>query len=349
MLTLMNKGKEVLTFEYTNNLIDKVTVINKDLLPEMLKSPNAVTLNEWLTARSVDLSRPTARLLLTILNVDLNTLSSTLYNRAANLTDTFWIKNHKGELYSNFCLYRTQNNTSIQEVILNGTPNKVPQGINTELTNIGSLTKIWYKTNNKWFLLKRASTHEIYAELFTYHLGVSLGMNIVKYFIKDNMIASPNFTNESKNLEHYFSFKYKFKDKSIEDTVIAENMKSVNLFEKYTDILLLDGIVCNPDRHEFNFGVLKNPSTGSIIDLAPNFDNNLSLGVNSSLSTYLLRQYLKDFGVLPHQKKYINKLSKGLLASIDTRVKKEMKAPTLNTSNIESYFLQVLNILNITK
>lgn len=86
MLTLMNKGKEVLTFEYINNLIDKVIVINKELLPEMLKTGSVVALNEWLESRSIDLSRNTGRVLLKLLGIENNELAPVLYNRALNLT-----------------------------------------------------------------------------------------------------------------------------------------------------------------------------------------------------------------------------------------------------------------------
>jgi hypothetical protein len=41
------------------------------------------------------------------------------------------------------------------------------------------------------------------------------------------------------------------------------------------DLIFLDVIVRNGDRHEFNYGVLIDGAGG--VDLAPNFDNNLAL------------------------------------------------------------------------
>ena len=45
----------------------------------------------------------------------------------------------------------------------------------------------------------------------------------------------------------------------------------------YVSLLFMDALLCNPDRHEYNFGFLSDPMTGDIIGLAPNFDNNMAL------------------------------------------------------------------------
>ena len=39
----------------------------------------------------------------------------------------------------------------------------------------------------------------------------------------------------------------------------------------------MDTICANPDRHTFNYGILRNVNTGEILGLAPNFDNNMAL------------------------------------------------------------------------
>ena len=45
----------------------------------------------------------------------------------------------------------------------------------------------------------------------------------------------------------------------------------------YIRLIFLDALIANPDRHTFNFGVLRDTQTREIIKLAPNFDNNMSL------------------------------------------------------------------------
>ena len=45
----------------------------------------------------------------------------------------------------------------------------------------------------------------------------------------------------------------------------------------YVKMLFLDTICANPDRHTFNFGILRDIDTGDVLGLAPNFDNNMAL------------------------------------------------------------------------
>lgn len=42
-------------------------------------------------------------------------------------------------------------------------------------------------------------------------------------------------------------------------------------------MVLLDALVFNTDRHPYNFGVLRDQTTGEPLSLAPIFDHNLSL------------------------------------------------------------------------
>lgn len=42
-------------------------------------------------------------------------------------------------------------------------------------------------------------------------------------------------------------------------------------------LIFLDTVCMNMDRHTKNYGVLRNPETGEIVKLAPNYDNNIAL------------------------------------------------------------------------
>ena len=53
------------------------------------------------------------------------------------------------------------------------------------------------------------------------------------------------------------------------------------------DILFMDALVFNVDRHTQNYGLLRSRETGEILSMAPNFDNNMALisrGYASDLS-----------------------------------------------------------------
>lgn len=57
MPSLMNKGKEALKFSMNNGMIGELSIVNYDILPEMLKSGNILALHEWLKSRSLDWSK----------------------------------------------------------------------------------------------------------------------------------------------------------------------------------------------------------------------------------------------------------------------------------------------------
>lgn len=47
--------------------------------------------------------------------------------------------------------------------------------------------------------------------------------------------------------------------------------------DQYIEIILMDTICRNADRHTYNYGVLRDQNTGKVVSLAPNFDNNIAL------------------------------------------------------------------------
>lgn len=349
----MCKTKELLTLDVLDDgTLEGVTILNKTLLPESLKNENSIMLCDWLKGRQIDTTRSNARLLLKLLNLSSTGIYSTIYNRGLNLTDTYWLRKDGNEKYSDFCLYRGQHNKDILETVLNGKMHSLDRCINTELTNIGSFNKAWVKDERGWVLYKKGDFKSLYAELFTYKLGKSLGMNMAKYSYNRELgvIESLNFTNENKMLEHYATLKYMFTNISdTDERVIAENMTKVSkeCFIGYTNMVLLDGIVSNIDRHEYNFGMLKSTTTGEIIGLAPNFDNNLALGSGGHpTTTYLLKEYLSNFGVLEHQKQIIGKLNYSLICKIDKEVKKELGNLGASTDYVAKHMQEVVKLLN---
>ncbi len=78
-------------------------------------------------------------------------------------------------------------------------------------------------------------------------------------------------------------------------------LKSDNLFKEFLKILIFDTIIGNTDRHQDNWGFIRNNKT-SEIHLAPAFDNSTSLGselIEEKLAGYLdhnevkLKQYIR--------------------------------------------------------
>ena len=96
-------------------------------------------------------------------------------------------------------------------------------------------------------------------------------------------------------------------------------------------MLFLDTICANPDRHTFNFGVLRNADTGEILGLAPNFDNNMALisrGYPKNISSkndLLIKLFNELISFDESLKSYIPQISEEVIAesikSVGMRVK----------------------------
>jgi hypothetical protein len=60
---------------------------------------------------------------------------------------------------------------------------------------------------------------------------------------------------------------------------IYEALRMINepAAQEYVNLCYFDGLIFNMDRHEHNFGILRDSSTGAVVSLAPFYDHNISL------------------------------------------------------------------------
>jgi hypothetical protein len=90
------------------------------------------------------------------------------------------------------------------------------------------------------------------------------------------LVKTKDFTdNAHVNFEPAFSFMNDNEDYI--ETLDALKELCPDSIGDYVKMLFLDTICANPDRHTFNFGILRDIETGDILGLAPNFDNNMAL------------------------------------------------------------------------
>lgn len=349
---LMCKDVELIEFKIKgNNIVDCIMNTNiTHLLPKQLLDLNVYALSDWLMARRFDTTRSNARLILKLMKLKTSSgILPVIFNKGLSLTDCYWIKEvDSSTTFNNISLYRRSEIDSIALTSLSGMLHDLPRIENPEMTNIGSFNKAWRRLDNSWWLFKSGTEYNNYAELFTYHLGKELGMCMAEYAVIDGHVCTKNFTNEKIMLEHYASLLYMFNDKEYDDYIVFSNLDQIDLAQQYCDILLLDGIVCNPDRHEFNLGILRDSCTGDILSMAPNFDNNLALSADSPNrrpSDYMIKSYMNTIGIQAHQHKYIKKLTKSLIHHIDFMVKSELNL-FIDTSNQVEYLYSIVDMLS---
>ena len=70
-----------------------------------------------------------------------------------------------------------------------------------------------------------------------------------------------------------------------------EVFRTLGLEAAYMNILFLDAIVNNPDRHTKNYGILTSQEDGRVLGMAPNYDNNMAFYGGSAVNRMLLAEF----------------------------------------------------------
>lgn len=352
--TLKCKDEEIAKFSVANSQVTKCKVNKKKmrLLPMYMRIGNPdVGLQTWLLKRHIDFNRTNGRKLLKAFNLNMSTdINNVLANNSLSLTDCYWTqKEGKTQSFSQVSLYRKKESKYVVDLSLSGVLREVNHiDSNAELTNIGSFEKAWRYINGSWRLYKRGNKYNYYAELFYYYLAKHLNINIAEYYYDTNekMIYSINITNEEVMLEHYDAFKNILDfDKECKDR------EKELVFKQYLDMSLLDAITCNYDRHEFNWGCLRDSSTGKLICIAPIFDNNLCLGADSEgneayIGIGMIREYINTIGIRDYQKRMLRMLSTDDILTIDRKVKENLQDLNLDTTKQINYLFEAIKYLS---
>lgn len=311
---------------------DRLEIVNESLLPLYLK--NTGNVKRWLETRAIDYHRANSRLLKKALRLtEKDDISTVLTVNAVTITDSYWIKPLDSELkysdvrfdndyFSNLALKGTYDSFNR---VANSKSSKTP-----ELTNIGSFEKCWKLKNGQWWMHKKANHEEMFSELFIYKLGLKLGFKMAEYQRGRDAIKTKDFTNNaSVNFEPAYSFMGDNEDYI--ETLNALKLICTDAIPDYVRMLFLDTICANPDRHTFNFGILRDADTGKVLGLAPNFDNNMALisrGYPKNISSkndLLIKLFNELISFDESLKSYIPQISEEVIAesikSVGMRVK----------------------------
>lgn len=306
---LMNKNTEVLVAEYNeiSKFFDKIyEVCNIEYAPYILKSFDEnddinsnsfkTNLSDWFRGRGIPSWRDKLDLLLHRLNIY---VPSELLDKAfgLSLSDQYWLKPYDSDInyddinffdndfdYSEFMEASLSRNSKI---ITRESSLKTPNN-----TTDGMLRKAWIIENGTRYLLKSGYKNETlqpFNEALASEICKRLGFNHVEYKIdiyKDMVVSKcPCFiTKEMEFITCYQIINNMKKYNNIQDyedyiKVLEENgIKDARI--KMENMYILDFLILNEDRHLNNFGVIRDVNTLKWLDVAPIFDNGMSLRIN---------------------------------------------------------------------
>ena len=148
-------------------------------------------------------------------------------------------------------------------------------GRSPELTNTGSFEKCWRLEEEGWWLYKSGNPLERFSELFIAKLGKAMGFAMAEYLPDGQYVKTRDFTGGRLNFEPAEALVGEEEDYGFN----YERLTALRpeLGRQYLDILYLDALCFNMDRHTQNYGLLRDQHTGEILRMAPNFDNNIAL------------------------------------------------------------------------
>lgn len=325
---------------------NNLEVINDNLLPLYLK--NTGNVKKWLETRAIDCHRANSRLLKKALRlIEKDDISTVLSVNAVTITDNYWIKPINSDLTYEDVRF---DNDYFATLALTGSYDSFNKAANSkksktpELTNIGSFEKCWKLRKGQWWMHKKANHDEMFSELFIYKLGIELGFKMAEYERGSGVIKTKDFTdNALVNFEPAFSFMGD--DEDYIKTVEMLKVICPDAVGDYVKLLFLDTICANPDRHTFNFGILRDADTGEVLGLAPNFDNNMALisrgypkniTRKNDLLIKLFNELMQHNGNL---KKYIPALSKDLIMNVIKAVGMRVKSKEITEFIMNGYNL----------
>ena len=300
MYYLMNKNNPVAAFS-----VDTPTGLAPNLSLELSETFDKLPIgfqdiNTWLENRKSSKHNAHLDKIMTRMGCKDNAVFLKL-THAASINDTFWVKSEKESItWEQISLYQNQFNDNISELSFNGSgiPDTDLSYISPELACEGSFRKCFRKENtlgqygSDIYIYKRGgelgSGYEPYCEILSSEIANIISPdNSVWYTLSDLHGKTASrcnlFTNENYGYASFFAVNgtsYNNAQKML------EYFESIGSEQQFREMLVIDSLCFNQDRHSGNYGVLFDNDTLEIVSMAPVFDMNISLFPDASLEKF---------------------------------------------------------------
>ena len=296
---IYNKNTPVFSFEMIHNKIVKIIEIyNPEYRPVQVKYNNKKNIIEkssfehFLKGRRIPDTRQDKDILLENLQgKSLYELSLAYYG--LSLSDQYWIKSKNDSVEWKDINFFQNDFSQDMGLFMFGKSDSSFSLKTPNNTSDGWLKKAWIIDNDKRILVKGSSKpyyQEAFNEKIAYEISQILGIHHIKYYIKNigdkYCSVCENFIDENTELipvNAIVQNTQKPNHISMYDFVVEELQKLgiSDAKTKIDDMLILDYIIFNEDRHFNNFGFIRNVETLEIKNMAPIYDSGTSLFYNT--------------------------------------------------------------------
>lgn len=279
---LMNKDVVVAVYEEREELDDYRYDLIEQTDPYL--PYGFVSINDWIDGRQIAKHRTSIERLMRELG--LTTRHDFIgMARCLSLTDTFWMKREDDPAsWNDVSLYRNPFDDVIARIAFDGTGMYGRQNSPTspEYATSGSFAKCWIREKGQISLLKRGSSgyanagFEPYSEALAANLLEAAHIDHVPYEVvryHDKLASKcPLFTSEDVG----FVSAHRFFPGPFSVSDMLEFAAKHNAEESFREMIVMDAVMANVDRHAGNYGFLVDNATGEVLRQAPLFDHNMA-------------------------------------------------------------------------
>ena len=254
---------------------------------DKLLPPGFMTIQDWLDRRNYAKHKVHLRGWLHEWQID--TVKGFIdISHALGLNDTLWVSKAEDNLsWRDVSLYTNEFSDIVSKTAFNkGLRGLKLSSTSPEFTSEGSFEKCWVRDKTgKINLYKKGSFgfanagFEPYSEYYSSQLSQEICRSALRYGLrkyKGYLVSTCEmFTDE----ENGFVPIYKYLDVS-RDYRYAEILSFLERYgfdEDFRDMIVLDAVILNPDRHLGNFGFIVDNGTFKVKGFAPVFDHNMAL------------------------------------------------------------------------
>lgn len=250
-------------------------------------------INTWITQRATLFGRPNLLNMAKISGIS-NEFDYLTISKAISINDTFWVN----DLYNPTtwdCInpYKNRLSKIMADIAIDGvhyykygnlkypSPQYRLDGVTDKCVRRIKDTLYLYKTSGeKW---NELAGNRPYSEYYASKVAKKLELNNytdynIHTHLTENNLIKPYaickiFTTEDIGLLHMVDSKYR----NVSTANLLKNLPK-HMSNQLREMILLDCITLNFDRHSSNYGFLVDNSTFKILDIAPIYDNDCSLG-----------------------------------------------------------------------
>lgn len=259
----------------------------KDLFPLDLELTEE-GIAKWLKHRTIPKNRAYVHNFLSKCGLNINRPMTIIkVSKGLSLNDCYWVVEEGFEgPYDKFNLYDNRFSRVLALIAFTGYGSSIRTSLDScpEFTTNGMLPKCWRRKDGKIILYKGGTSgasntgNEPYSEYYAAQVAKVLGVNAIEYGLsqwKGELCST---------CELFTSKEYSFLP--VGRVVTSGGMKAVReYYEKLgqsfvdalNDMLVLDAIIMNTDRHFGNFGFIVDNKTNKIVAPAPLFDHGNAL------------------------------------------------------------------------